>query len=253
MQYPDVQGLKFGGTLRVDIFDDATGKWSGYERLHAEKLELKTPAAGNDQKLSKQVETYNQPVLNDPTNNPSEASIVLNEATHGIMTTMLSGRIETLVKTEGALSNIEVDVIPGKWVDIGYDNLDLAELAVTNVAGTTTYVTDTDYAVDALTGMIFVPVNGPITAGIVKLTAATLAGTGKRILGGVKAKHILRFKLNGQNLVTGQKVLIIGPRLIVTGQDAFDFLGSKLGSVPLKGVFELAPGETAPFTLEYLD
>ena len=91
-----------------------------------------------------------------------------------------------------------------------------------------------------------------IAAGNVKLSASKKAFTGTAIAGGKQVSTDLRIKLDGINLVTRQNMLLTAELATVSAQDAFDFLGGKLASVPLKGKLRIAAGQTAPFILKYL-
>ena len=243
-------GLLFAGDLLVAVRNPATGVFGGYERLHADKFEVKTPS-DMQQKVSKGRETFGQSWLTYYVGKPAEFSLTLDEVSRSVLALQLAGESSALSQTAGAISGIEVTVEPGKWVDIGYENLDLATLEVTNSDGTTTYVNGTDYEVNPRTGMIYVPTGGAIAAGVVKFTAAQTAFTGLVIAGGKQFSTTLRLKLDGINLIDRQNLLLTAPQATVSAQDAFDFLSGKLASVPLKGLLEIADGETSPFQLKY--
>jgi hypothetical protein len=163
----------------------------------------------------------------------------------------LSGELSELSQTAGALAAIEVTAVPGKWVDIGHQNLDLTNLTVTDSTGTTTYIHGVDYEVNPRAGMLYVPAGGAIAAGVVKLTATKSAFTGTQIAGGKQFSSTLKMTLDGVNLINRQNLLLEVPQATVSAQDAFDFLSGKLASVPLKGLLEVAAGEASPFKLKY--
>lgn len=243
-------GLLFAGDLLASVRDPATGVFGGYERLQADKFEITSPS-DMLQKVSKGRETFGQAWLTHFVGKPGEFSLTLDEVSRSILAMRLSGVSTAVTQTAGALAGIEVTVIPGRWVDIGVENLDLATLEVTNTAGTTTYDKDVDYQVNPRTGMIFVPVDGVITAGPVKFTATRKAYTGLTIEGGKQFSTTMRLKLDGINLITREDILLIAPQATVNAQDAFDFLSGELASVPLKGRLEIADGYTSPFQLKY--
>jgi hypothetical protein len=250
MPTQDTNGLLFAGDLLLSKRDPTTGLFGGYTRLHADKFEIKAPS-DQLQKVSKGRETYGQAWLTYFTGKPTEFNLTLDEVSREIIALQLAGEVSALEQTAGALAGIDVTVEPGKWVDIGYENLDLATLEVKNDAGTTTYVNGTDYEVNPRAGLLYVPAGGAIAAGNVKFTAAKKAFTGSVIAGGKQYSTVLRMKLDGINLITRQNMLLVAEQATVSAQDAYDFLSGKLASVPLKGQLEVPAGQTSPFQLKF--
>lgn len=248
----ETNGLLFAGDLLISIRNPSTGLFGGYTRLQADKFEVKTPSEMM-QKVSKARETFGQSWLTFFSGKPAEFALTLDEISQETLAMQLAGEVGALTQTAGALTAIDVTVVPGQWVDIGYENLDLAALVVTDPPATTTYVKDVDYEVNPRTGMIYVPVGGAIPAGIVKFTAAKKAFTGSVIAGAKQFSTTLRMKLDGINLVTRQDMLLTAQQGTVSAQDAYDFLSGKLASVPLKGTLEVAEGYGSPFQLKYFD
>jgi hypothetical protein len=244
-------GLLFAGDLLISVRNPTTGEFGGYIRRHADKFEIKTPS-DMLQKKSKGRETFGQAWLTHFMGKPAEFSAVLDDIDDDSLAMQLAGVVSPLTQTAGALAGITITVDPGKWTEIGYENLDLATLSVTNDDATTTYTKDVDYQVNPRTGMIFVPVGGAIPAGTVKFTAGKKAFTSTQIAGGKEFSTTLRMKLDGVNLITRRNMLVVVPQATVSASDAYDFLSGKLASVPLKGLLEIAPGENAPFTLKDL-
>ena len=250
-QTQETNGLLFAGDLLIAVRNPTTGIFGGFERLAADKFEIKQPADELN-KISKGRDSFGQAWLTQFVGKPAEFSITLDEVSRTALAMQLSGEVSEINQTAAALANISVAVIPGKWTEIGYENLDLSALTVTSADGLTPYAKDTDYEVNPRTGMIYVPVGGPIAAGNVKLSASKKAFTGTAIAGGKQVSTDLRIKLDGINLVTRQNMLLTAELATVSAQDAFDFLGGKLASVPLKGKLRIAAGQTAPFILKYL-
>ena len=247
----ETNGLLFAGDLLLAVRNSTTGLFGGFERLAADKFEIKQPA-DELTKISKGRESFGQAWLTQFVGKPAEFSITLDEVSRSVLAMQLSGEVSEINQSAAALANIAVTVVPGKWSEIGYENLDLSALAVTSNDGLTPYDNNVDYQVNPRTGMIYVPVGGRIAAGTVKLSAGKKAFTGTAIAGGKQVSTDLRIKLDGINLVTRQNMLLTAELATVSAQDAFDFLGGKLASVPLKGKLRIAEGQTAPFVLKYL-
>lgn len=243
-------GLLFAGDLLVAIKDPDTGLFGAYEKLATDKFEIKAPSDPM-QKTSKGRETFGNTFLTFYSGKPVEFSLVLDEINHGTLAMNLAGRVSALAQTGAAITDETVTVVKGKWVECGHEFLDLTALEVTNSAGTTTYVKDVDYLINPRLGLILATEEGAIASGDVKLTAATRTLTGTTITGGKQYSHVLKMKLDGINLIDKQDIVLDAPQATVSAQDAFDFLSGKLASVPLKGVLEVAPGQTYPFRLRY--
>jgi len=248
----ETNGLLFAGDLLISIRNPSTGLFGGYSRLHADKFEIKTPS-DMMQKVSKGRSTFGQSWLTHFAGKPAEFALTLDELSQETLALQLAGEVSPLTQTAGALSAIDVTVVPGKWVDIGYENLDLTALVVTDSAAVTTYVKDVDYEVNPRTGMIYVPIGGAIAAGLVKFTAAKAEFTGAVIAGAKQFSTTVRMKLDGINLITRQNILLEAQQGTVSAQDAYDFLSGKLASVPLKGLLEVAEGYDSPFQLKYFN
>ena len=244
------QGLLFAGDLLVARKNPVTGVFGGYDRLYADKFELKTPSERLE-KISKGRETFGQAWLTYHIGKPAEFSLVLDEISREALAMRLSGEITTISSSVTAIAGAEVTVIPGKWVETGYRNLNPAGLSVKK--GETTYVAGTDYEINPRTGMLFVPEGGTISAGTVTLAGATLASAGVRIDGGKLFSTTMKLVLDGINLIDRKNILLTIPQATVTAEDDYDFLSGKLASVPLKGTLEVASGESSAFQLQYLD
>lgn len=243
-------GLLFAGDLLVSVRNPATGLFGGYERLQADKFEIKTPS-DMLQKVSKGRATFGQAWLTHFVGKPAEFALTLDEVSRSVLAMQLSGESSSAAQTVGAIAGVEVTVAPGFWMDTGFENLDLTALEVTDTTGATTYVKDTDYEINPRTGMIYVPKGGVIAAGPVKLTASKKAFTGVTIEGGKQFSTTMRMKLDGINLLDREDMLLTAPQATVSAQDAYDFLSGKLATVPLKGQLEIAAGYTSPFQVKY--
>ena len=246
----DSAGLLFAGDLLLAIRNPTTGLFGAYKKLYCDKFEIKTPS-DQQQKISKGRETFGNAWLTYFLGKPAEFAITLDEASRDELAIALCGESSVLSQTVGAIAAIDVTVVPGQWVEIGYEDLDLTSLAVTNPAGTTTYDKDVHYQVNPRLGLLYVPLGGTIPAGPVKFTAAKKAHTGVKIDAGKQYGSVIRCKGDFINLINRQDLVLDMQQATVSAQDAFDFLSGKLASVPLKGTAEIASGQTSPFQIRY--
>lgn len=243
-------GLLFAGDLLLAIRNPATGIFGGYRKLFCDKFEIKTPS-DMQQKISKGRETFGNAWLTHFLGKPAEFAITLDEASRDELSMLLAGEMTALTQLVGAITAIDVTVVPGQWVEIGFEDLDLTSLAVKDATNVTTYVKDVDYQINPRLGLLYVPVGGTIPAGPVKFTAGKKAHTGVKIDAGKQYGSVIRCKGDFVNLITRQDLVLDMQQATVSSQDAFDFLSGKLASVPLKGTAEIASGQTSPFQIRY--
>lgn len=243
-------GLLFAGDLLLAIRNPTTGDFGAYKKLYCDKFEIKTPS-DQQQKISKGRETFGNAWLTYFLGKPAEFAITLDEASRDELAIALSGETSALTQLVGAITAIDVTVVPGQWVEIGYEDLDLSALVVKDSTATTTYVKDVDYQVNPRLGLLYVPIGGVIPAGPVKFTAGKKAHTGVKIDAGKQYGSVIRCKGDFINLINRQDLVLDMQQATVSAQDAFDFLSGKLASVPLKGTAEIASGQTSPFQIRY--
>ena len=243
-------GLLFAGDLLLAIRNPSTGVFGAYKKLYCDKFEIKTPS-DQQQKISKGRETFGNAWLTYFLGKPAEFAITLDEASRDELAIALSGESSVLSQALGAITAIDVTVVPGQWVDIGFEDLDLTSLLVKDAAGVTTYVKDVDYQVNPRLGLLYVPLGGTVPAGIVKFTAGKKAHTGVKIDAGKQYGSVIRCKGDFIHLITRQDLVLDMQQATVSSQDAFDFLSGKLASVPLKGTAEIASGQSSPFQIRY--
>lgn len=243
-------GLLFAGTLYAQIFDQDTGLWSAYQRFEVDKFEISTPS-DRLQKISKSREHFGQARNTYFMPKPVEFGITFDEMNRDIFAAMLSGRVSDVNDAVAALANLPVDVVPGSWVEIpGGENIDLTTLVVKSADGQTTYDAD-DYEINTRLGMLYVPKGGAIAAGPVQVSASTLAFEGTLIEGAQRYAHVMRYKLDGINLLDRRDMQLFAPRAVVSGDAAQNWLAGQLASVELKGNLEVTDGYDSPFSLKY--
>ena len=243
-------GLLFAGTLYSQSYDPNTGLWSAYQRFEIDKFEITTPA-DKLQKISKSRESFGQAKNTYFVPKPTEFAITFDELNGDIFAAMLSGVAVALDDDAATLTNIPVTVVPGAWVEIpDGENLDPATVVIKDATNTTTYTED-KYEVNPRLGLIYVPVGGTIAAGPVSVTASKLAFEGTEIQGAQRYAHIMRYKLDGQNLLDRRDMQLFAPRAVVSSNTAQDWLNGQLASVALTGNLEVTGGYASPFYLKY--
>lgn len=243
-------GLLFAGTLYSQSYDPTTGLWSALQAFEVDKFEITTPS-DKLQKISKSRESFGQAKNTHFVPKPVDFAITFDELNRDIFAAMLSGVASDVNDNAAALVNLPVTVVPGAWVEIpGGENIDPDTVVVKDATGTTTYPED-KYQVNPRLGLLYVPKGGTIPAGAVQVSASTLPFEGTKIEGAQRYAHVMRYKLDGINLLDRRDMLLYAPRAVVSSNTAQDWLGGKLASVALTGNLEVTEGYTSTFILKY--
>lgn len=166
----------------------------------------------------------------------------------------LSGTLETLTVASSNLAGVDIELPDDDgWVELGAELL-TGTTTVTDGAEVdpVTYTADKDYELNPRLGMIRRLPDGAIAAGAtVTVTATGGALSSHRILGGAQARTVMRFKLDGEDRVSGRDILLSADRVVIMSTEARNFLDAAIATFPLSGEFEIPDGANAPFVFEY--
>jgi len=245
------KGLLFAGDLFFTM-EDAEGNFGAWQQVECDKLEISTPSEFKE-KLSKGRTTYGQPFVSVPVAQPAEFSLTLSEVNREVFAMLLSGLLVPLTAVGGAFTDLEVTAVHDKWVEIGADNIAAAGFTVKDTTGVTTYDEGTDYEVNRRLGLLKVLSTGAIAdAAALKASGSESAITsGARINGAQRYKTVMKWKLDGINLVDNRDVLVGANRAVVTSDAAYDFLQDEVSEAPLAGKLEIPAAGQAPFVIEW--
>lgn len=122
------------------------------------------------------------------------AKIECDNISAAVLANFLSGSVETVSQASGSVTNEAITVIPGRQYQIGQSPSNpagarnISAVTVTNVAGTTTYVENTDYLLDLNLGRLQILETGTIVASIVHVDYTRAAKTWSRIKTGAVAE-----------------------------------------------------------------
>lgn len=249
----EVKSLLFAGDAFVRFKDPATGTFGAPESLELDKFEIKV-ATERKEKLSKKRATFGQPFVSFGVPQPSEFSITFSEVSRKMFASMLAASMEALNIVSAAIAEDVTIANLDEWVPTGIRYINPTGFTVKDATETTTYVKDVDYQIDYELGHIRALSGGDISAtDVVKLAGNTEAVTGHRLRGAQSYNQVLYIELNGQNLITRERVIITAPQASVATESAYDFMGGELADVPLTGRLEIASGWTEPFRIDYLN
>jgi hypothetical protein len=238
------------GDLRIDILTP-DGASTGFQELEAEALKI-TPKSKLIELASKKRDSYGQPFFTGAIPQPTEFELQLSEVSREILAALLAGTISTFTQVVGALPEVVVKAIAGRWVSLGA--IGLSGAVVKSQDGITTYAEGDDYILDKELGMIQIVESGDITAGsMLGVVPSLKAMTGNRITGSTRYQFKMELFLNGLNLATNEKVYFHAYQAFVTPSDAQDFLGDKPMMATLKGRLNVPAGKSEPYELRVID
>lgn len=247
-------GSLFAGTLYLSQLSSTTGLYGGYETVETDKMEIKTPSERLEA-ISRSRENYGQAHTSYNRGQPSEISFNFTQQTMPVMAAKLAGVLSDVTAAQTALADVAVEIgVLGMWYPIGHLYLDEANLVVKDgTSATTTYAKGTDYEINPRLGLIRGLEGGAITAGsTVKISGNAGATEGHIIHGAKQYSQEFRGFLDGINLVTQEDVIVDMPRIVVSSDDAQDFLQENLAQTALSGRLLIPSGGGDVFTLRYL-
>ena len=248
-----MSGLVCSGNFRyayVDADGVPTGGYIGI--INTTKLDLAVPDPDLKQRLSKQNESLGQALDTLSTPKPMECTVGTDELGDAETLAWAVGGVPAAF-SQAAATVTDEDVVAAKdkWVKL--DNRSVSSVVVKNSAGSTTYVSGTDYLLDPLAGFIKITQAGAITdAQALKVSYTAAALTGKSIGVGTRPSIQVRIEGDAINLATGKHVRVLVPKAKLSPSGGLDLLGSEFLATELKGNALVLPGQE-PATITLLD
>lgn len=234
----------------VDADGVPTGGYVGI--LNPVKLSVNTPDPTRQQRVSKLRDSFGQALDEIVTPKPTELELSTDDAGDAeVIAWSLNGSAVGYTQTGGAIVDEAMVAAKGKWRRLA--NRGASVVVVKNTGGTTTYVANTDYLVDAVSGFIKVTDAGAITdAQALKVSYTAAALTGKLIKAGTNPSIYVQIDGEGKNLATGLPVHVLIPRASLSATGALDMVGANFLVAALKGsALKVTGREVAEIT--YLD
>lgn len=245
--------LLFEGSVLFDA-DGVSGQSTGLRALGStDKMAIKRNVE-IIRSTTKELERYGNVTGSAAVPGPSDVSLVLKNLSAPNLAMAVGGDVVALSQGSGTFTEQPLTAHVGNYVEIGFRNITAASDVLTNEAGDTTYVRNTDYELNHRLGWLRVLPGGAITQGqALKLSGAYAAATGQRVRGAVKTLLRGRLVLDGRNLMTGQRVLVSIKRVSLSSDSELDFLSNEPMTAAFSGSVELPADNSEPFTIDLLD
>jgi hypothetical protein len=214
--------------------------------FEVERFEIKANSELRE-RVSKSKSGYGQVVASASIPQPFDLAITMGEADATGLSIALLGTAAAVTQTSGTTTNTAVTTVLNKWVALPFARLTSAAQAVTNVAGTTTYVEGTDYILNRELGLIKQISTATMVAGPNHIDLAYAAITATEISGATASSIRAEFILDGKNLADDTPCIVTVFEGVVASDAAVDFLSDQFLTIPLPGRLVTPVGQTAPF------
>lgn len=233
----------------VDADGVLTGGYIGIK--NPVKLAISTPEPDRQQRISKMRDSYGQALDEIVTPKPTEIEFSTDDAGDAeILAWALNGESVGFSQSAATVAATAYAVVKNVWFKVAHRSI--SAVVVTNTAGTTTYVVNTDYLVDAVSGFIKPTTAGAIATGNIKVAYTAAALTGSTVKAGTRPNIVVQIDGEGKNLATGLPVHVVVPRASLSANGALDLIGTNFIVTSLKGSALKVTGRE-PAEITYLD
>ncbi len=243
-----MSGYLLEGDLYVDRIEQGVLQgmilWPGVA-----KFAMK-PNSELKEQISKGRNTYGQIVASVPIIKPMDFSLAISDVTGEMLAAALQGSITTLSQASGTTTDQAAIAKKGAMIDLGKRNL-TDTVVVTNDAGTTTYVENTDYKVNHAMGFVEILTAGAITdEQALKIDYGWSAASGNKILAGTVPLVRAKLVLDGKNLNTGKYEVVTVWECAMTSDGEVDFMSDDFIQPSFTGRMVTPTGKSAPVEIE---
>jgi len=233
-------GLFFKGDVKVQRYNpDGTLSPVLYGPIGGTKLSFK-PQNESIHRLSKERATFGKIVGSVFKGKPTQITLDFNEADAKMLALIFLGTDAALNVTSGSVTGESLTAVHNQWVKLVFENVS-APVITGKTMGT-------DYLLDANLGAIKVLSTGSIADGAsVTINYTHGAVTGAQILAGTQSNVAAKIWFDGENLESGDQVMVIVPKALLSPKSDIDFLSDKHIDAQADGELQFLGSETAEF------
>jgi hypothetical protein len=240
----------FLGSGRVYVNRKVNGVYQGLKYIgNATKFEIKENSELKE-RVSKDRANYGSALNTVYIKKPAEINITLDDLDKDNLALVFLGTASA-VSVSG--STVTDEVVTG-YKDHMFQTAKrkISSVVLTNSAGTTTYVLNTDYEIaDADLGLIKVLAAGAITDGQSLKIDYTYGGmTSDKVAGGTNANIIMKVLFDGVNQADQTKAVVNVWEAVLSPQSGVDFLADDFTSIELSGRANVPSGGAEAYTVE---
>jgi hypothetical protein len=240
----------FLGSGRVYVNRKVNGVYQGYKYIgNATKFEIKENSELKE-RVSKDRANYGSALNTVYIKKPAECNITLDDLDKDNLGLVFLGTTSAASVTGSTVSDEAVTGYKDHIFQTAKRKI--SSVVLTNSAGDTTYVLNTDYAiVDADLGLIKVLTGGAITDGqSLKIDYTYGSMTSDKVAGGTNSNVIMKILLDGLNQADQTKAIVHVHEAVLSPQSGVDFLADDFTSIELAGRANVPSGGTEAYTVE---
>lgn len=246
-----MSGFLGAGYVKINRFD-SDGNLTGAVNIgNTPKFSIQA-SSETKERLSYNHNSYQQPLDSVVIPKPHELTMSCDEMSSMVMAIALLGEDQALSVTGAEVSSASpesITAILGKGVALAHRHV--TSVVVKDSTDTTTYVSGTDYTLDATLGQITALSTGDIEDEEVLHVSYTYASqSGTKVLGGTTSQIKVQIELMGKNLVTGRNVYVKVRQCTISPSGAIDMIGDDYISSDLTGKLIVPDGENEAYYIE---
>ncbi len=235
--------------VNVDSDGVPTGNYIGL--VNPVKLSINTPDPDRKQRISKERDSYGNALGEIVTPKPTEIEFTTDETGDAqVLAWALNGEAIGYSQSSATVTEAVTAVLKGQWTRLPH--VSISSVVVKNSAGDTTYVANTDYIVDPVSGWLKPTDGGAIADGNVKVSYSAAAVTGDTIKAGTVPNLRVRIEGDGYNLDTGKPVRVLVPMTTLSSSGGLDLMSADYTQATLKGT-AIKVGSQAPVEITYVN
>jgi hypothetical protein len=247
-----MSGLNLALDVRLAYVDEDGVPIGGYIGIvNPVSLGVETPEPTRTQRVSKMRDSYGQALDEIVTPSPTQITFSTDETGDAeVLGWGLNGEAVNYTQAAATVTDAVTAVVKGKWVRLPHRSI--SSLVIEPEGGGTAYTLNTDYLVDAISGMVLITQGGAIATGDVQVSYSAAALTGKRVDAGTRANINVRIEGEGTNRANGRPVHVVVPRASLSASGTLDLVGDEFLVTELTGTALKLTGR-APVEVTYLD
>lgn len=240
----------FLGSGRIYVNRKVGGVYKGFKYIgNATKFEIKENSEKKE-RVSKDRANYGSALNTVYVKKPAEVNITLDDLDKDNLALVFLGDASAVSVTGSTVTD---EVVTGyKGMIFQTAKRKISSVVLTDSAGTTTYVLNTDYEItDADLGLIKVLSGGAITdAQSLKIDYTYGSMTSNKVAGGTNSTIIMKVLFDGVNQADQAKAVVNVLEAVLSPTSGVDFLADDFTSLELAGTANVPSGGTEAYTVE---
>lgn len=247
-----MSGLNLAGDVYLDRYVNGT-RVGEYGPINARAFNITLPEANTITRKSYKRDSYGNTLdsVVQATGSGS-VSVEIDDADPDILAMALLGTVGDNDASSGSVTDENVTAAHDLWRKL--DHRSVSNVVVQDVTDTTTYVSGTDYTINASSGMIKVLSSGSIADGATLHVDYDYAALTSRQILAVQDTEVRSFvRLDGTNLANQKKVELTIPEAALIPSGDIGLISDDFVTYTLSGEIILRDGESAAFTYNEID